>query len=129
MQKIATSLLVGMTTVVFCSLPSSVEALPFRENCASLQDYFRSRFQRTANGDSVKYQGFEGSQYFDNYRRSMLGFADREAINAGEATLAICSGGYLTLTSPQGTKVCKGTIKWFRDRPMNISYENCRWRN
>lgn len=122
------------------------EALPFGDNCSSMQQYFRAALSRNSAGDKFSYQGFEGQQITLSKQLATRGLsANPQSAQSRDYHTAVCSGGYITIQSPQGTKVCTGTLsygdpeiynlkEW--ETPMflglgagvRISYDSCRWR-
>ena len=119
--KIATSALAGsaLWLVALALIPVEARALPFAENCASMEKYF--------NSTSVKFPN----------KTSFSGFASARAHfeNFPNGTYALCQGGYVTETSPMGTRVCVGGISYQEssggamyhiDQPAK---DNCRWKN
>lgn len=85
----------GVSAVIVGSLPQSAEALPFYQNCASMQSYLNSKPWRTP----TRLSGMENSQMiYQQYPN-------------GEET-AICDG-YITESSPMGRKICQGKVSYF----------------
>ena len=132
----------------------SANALQFKENCASMQQYFQSRLSRNSAGDYFSYSGFNGKRIFVTNRLCRRGLV-RDGM-AGTTTTqfihsASCSGGYITIKSPLGTQACVGNMTYTDPRVANIegwhagtfaealtygigspganvAYNNCRWR-
>ena len=86
-----------------------------------MEKYFQARFTVNRSGDRMGFNNFANGYYQD--------FPD--------TGVALCSGGYITIVSPQGTKVCTGSMKYADPRSgavvmiaKGISYfaENCRWK-
>lgn len=107
------SVLLTISALAIISIPLPVNALPFKKNCASMQQYFNSwRW-----GNSTKFSGFE------NQKPSFIG------INIS------CDGGYITETSPMGTRVCEGDITYSPQAEIKGRWssstqfgQQCRWR-
>lgn len=85
-------------------------ALPFNENCASMEKYAQAIFTVSNSKSRVTFSDF----------------SHRELENPFD-TLLVCNHGYITISSPTGTKVCFGVIAY--EKPT-ISYtvSNCRWK-
>jgi hypothetical protein len=102
-------------------------ALPFHRSCASMEQYFQARFKTDRSGNRVTFSNFSNAYYDDVFNKSL-----------GYVVTASCNGGYITINSPQGTKVCEGNIFYGDPRVqktlglwspgMSFSYNNCRWR-
>lgn len=95
------------------------QALPFRESCASMQAYFNALNWNPP----AKFSGFENGQFYS-------------WDSSGEA-FQNCLNGYITESSPMGTKVCKGKLHY--QSATTISFAKigaswhadssaCRWR-
>lgn len=107
----------GVSAVIVGSLPQSAEALPFYQNCASMQSYLNSKPWKTP----TRLSGMENSQIFDA----------NSIFHSGRPPRWHCQG-YITESSPMGTKVCKGDIfydagnrQYYWQAESNAS---CRWR-
>jgi hypothetical protein len=72
------------------------EALPFKKNCAALQAFLNAQ-TNWGSSPRPKFEGFE-----------------KQEIMIRE-DWARCPGGYITTTTPMGTKVCTGYITYFLD--------------
>ena len=92
--------------------PEKAHALPFKENCASMQAYANALNWSTP----TKFSGFENI--------SMVNYG-----------FIFCNGGYVKEISPMGTRICRSSlvygsldpqrpINW---APLNGSSSNCRW--
>jgi hypothetical protein len=88
--------------------------LPFQSNCAAMQKYLNTQKWDKA----TRFQGFENSKFsklFGNY---------------------VCLGGYITETSPMGTRVCIGAIQYggpegYEPKATWVATNgerNCRWK-
>lgn len=115
------------------------EALPFHQNCASMEQYFKARFRTNSSGDVVSFANFSSGTYYNNiYDNGEIGNTYGNLFNQmGYANRddAQCIGGYITESGPQGTKICKGRLLYSRDglpgvlQPgMRYTYNNCRWK-
>ena len=97
--------------------PEKAHALPFNENCASMQAYANTiKFS-----NPVRFSGFE----------------DKQMVNYG---YIMCTGGYAKETSPMGTRVCVAQLQYNQSAlldaylgmkgiswtPLNTS-NSCRW--
>lgn len=91
---LAISALCVPSFVVFT--PEKAKALPFQENCASMQAYANAlRFS-----NPTQFSGFENASY----------------IPYG---LIMCKTGYVKETSPMGTRVCSAQLQYDKQGMMN----------
>ena len=98
----------SLVLLVVGGMPQAAKALPFKNNCGSLQAYLNTK----SWSQPTKLSGFENVRGTFSER----GFAD-------------CDGGYITETSPMGTRVCLGAI-WYSKGSYrwNANATNCRWK-
>lgn len=87
------------------------KAFPFNKNCASLQAYMNSKRWNVP----TKFSGFENYGYG--------AFWDDE-----NKQFAMCDDGYITETSPMGTKICKGFISYNGGYSRWEGKGGCRWK-
>jgi len=108
-------LLSGLSAFILVSLPQKANALPFKNDCASMENYFNSLKWSTP----TRFSGFKGIPF-----NIMFPYKEK----------AFCKG-YITETSPMGTRVCFGYIDYLRGQdgrrhikwaPNNDS--SCRWK-
>lgn len=67
-------------------------ALPFKENCASMQQYWNA-----TSSQNQQVSDFENSQLRDGYLGMWI----------------VCGGGYITIRSSKGTEICKADIRYY----------------
>lgn len=107
--------------------PSEALALPFKKDCASMQSWFNNKSWK----DNARFQGFENEKFEVN----------PFPIQGGAY---MCQRGYITTSTPMGTKVCLGFISyqeqdggiWASSKDGTVwsnfkdkgSGANCRWR-
>lgn len=96
--------LVIAALALFAALPQPVKALPFRQNCASMQHWMNTRSWNTP----TKFSGMENS-VFNFYGYESVAYGKRIPMPQIDSTA--CDG-YVTETSPLGTRVCKANIIW-----------------
>lgn len=111
---------IAFTVSIF---PQPAKALPFKTNCASMQSYFNA----LSWNNPTFFQGFEPNKIIHTKSEPTA----REPYE-----LAKCSPGYMTETSPMGTKVCKGEISYVKHiGPTRLNfytnptvYSECRYK-
>lgn len=106
--------LIAASSIFIVGLPKPAQALPFKTNCASMQSYFNKiRWE-----ESTKFSGFESKT-----------MRPVENLNGIKPNSGACTNGYITLSSPMGTRVCKGTM-WYSDGSSSFSVNEgeCRWK-
>lgn len=107
-MKIHAFAFLGLNFILVSELNQPAQALPFKENCASMQQYFNAMKWSVP----TSFAGFEGSYM----KQDTYGL--RNAI--------LCEGGFATEKSPMGVKVCD---------KVTLSYDNggtfapITWRN
>jgi len=105
--------LIGFCALVMGAFPQQAQALPFESNCAAMQTYFNA----LQWSNPTRFSGFENDEVrFVTSLDPQYHFAD-------------CRRGYITETSPMGTRVCQGTIvrrSNYRN-PNSWQTANCRW--
>lgn len=125
------------------NVPRAAEAAPFKSSCASMQAYFQQRFPITRAGEKVGYSNFENISYRTSENDNALGALgtilsmdqsnvptiDNLNPRITPTFISSCDGGYITVSSPQGTKVCQGTLSYSAKTGISYSTRNCRWRN
>lgn len=103
----------ALTLVALASIPMEAHAFPFAENCSSMEKYYNTRSWST----KTSFSGFSSARWYST------------------DTYATCEGGYVTETSPMGTRVCyamlsymeqAGGAMWHSAEPAK---EHCRWKN
>lgn len=85
-------------------------ALPFDENCASMEKYAQAKFTANKSKSKVTFSDF-------SYRELENPFDD----------LLVCNHGYTTISSPMGTKVCFGVIAYEKST-ISYTVNNYRWK-
>lgn len=93
----------GISLMVVCDISRPVEALPFHRNCASMQSYLNSKPWKTP----TRLSGMENSQMLQSR------WANGEEM--------ISCDGYITESSPMGTKVCQGKVVYADPKGMTNS--------
>lgn len=104
--------------LLLAAIPQPAKALPFRNNCASMQSYANSLKWST----STKFMGFENVQPDINMNDWM-----------------ICSNGFVQETSPMGTRICRAVMSYstilrvgagagFHWSALNGKSSSCRWK-
>ena len=118
--------LLAFSTLLVISIPLPVKALPFHENCASMQSYFNS----ARWGNSTYFSGYE------NQEPLIFGIFDgtKHDLSLGISKI-ICKNGYVKETSPMGTRVCEASISYEPQKKQKMSWNQlmllghtCRWR-
>jgi len=111
----------AICAVVVSSLPQQAKALPFQPNCASMQAYANA----VKWSNPTKFSGFENVRFLEY---------------AGIYFCNLNGGGYVTETSPMGTRVCRASMQYVNPGPVNLvnpgltwtplngSSSNCRWK-
>ena len=110
---------------LLAAIPQSAKALPFDNNCASMQSYANSL--RWSN--PTRFQGFENVALVD--------FGGVLYCNQN-------GGGYVQEASPMGTRVCRASMQYQTSQsligllgtmsygltwvPLNGNSNNCRWK-
>lgn len=115
-------------SILFCSallFPLAGQAFPFKEDPRSFEAYLNTRSWK--DGSTLKFSGLNTC---------------RMGKDLGGNSYYGCTGGFVTITNPQGTKVC--VISWPKDPTsyignylLGVAYSNgryqynakeCRWR-
>lgn len=112
-----------MSSILIGNLPNSNELkFPFKENCVSVQKYFNNRkWNKT-----TKFQGFD--------KQETVLYKTKDHISI------FCPFGYVTESSPLGTRVCFAFINfyiyrnslpkvdWIPYKDKITGKEDCRWK-
>ena len=130
-KKLSFTIFLALLPAFLIVIGSKAVALPFHRSCASMEKFFQARFTVNRSGDRLGFSGFSNGYYGDDPNSF-------ESRKLGDIASVTCDGGYITITSPQGARVCKGTLRYRDPRTgfeyfgpgMSYAYEdkNCRWR-
>lgn len=116
-MKAPARLLMATIPFLLATIPQTAKALPFNENCASMQAYANALNWKVP----TRFSGFESIKFYN-------------VNNSGNIRmLAECYGGYIQEASPMGLKVCQGVLRYRLNKdnsPAEFTWyaENCRYR-
>jgi len=117
MKQVIKSLLFAFCVI---GAPNNVYAYPFQPNPASFQKYMNT--VKWSPGNKVKFQDLDGCEE----QKPIIGFVPHKVRIDGKYR---CTGGFVTWTNPQGTRVCEVTWVSFDDRNRyKFEVESCRWK-
>ena len=111
-----------LLSICLIGIPTSVNALPFKQDPKSFERFVNSR---TWNGSKVIFQNL-------NMCRN-----DKEVILPGDGyplieARYVCSGGFVQITDPRGTQICIINSVDYRVREYRTSYStregSCRYK-
>jgi hypothetical protein len=96
-----------------------VQALPFKENCASLQAYFN----KGSWNPPTKFSGFEKVKIESGQGLNIES-------NTAFSGYYQCHPGYVTETSPMGTRICRATLIYWTEVYNKLEWkpDHCRWK-
>lgn len=86
------------SSIAFFSISDSALALPFKSNAAAFESYASTR--TWYDGNQRVFSQFYNCSFPGRYKKVYSGLVN-------EYDKAFCGGGYVSIYSPQGTKVCK----------------------
>lgn len=106
--------MIAASALIVNGLPQPAQALPFKKNCASMQNYVNALKWNVP----TRFSNFENAKMYD-FSSPRPSFQ--------------CEGGYITESSPMGTKVCQGQFDiWNPDgrwrSEWSAKQNACRWK-
>jgi len=120
--RLLIAVIASLSPIGMDSLLLPADALPFRENCQSMAAYFNTAFKVNKSGETLRFSNFSYATFGKIYP---LGSFGENRLSEG----VYCGDGFVTITGPQGTKVCKAELFYYISKKRgSYQYDNCRWR-